>query len=130
MVRYLSLEWIDELRKVVSDDEQIAELAKTHEIGFTQHVTDGPEGTVTYHLQVADGHAQFGAGEADPEHVRMEQSWETAVAVATGELNAQDAFINGHIHLFGDQQRLVDSQPLFGALDKVFASVRDHTDYR
>ena len=54
----------------------------------------------------------------------MEQTWETAVAVATGELNAQEAFVNGHIRLFGDQQRLLDSQPVFGALDAVFADVR------
>ena len=50
----------------------------------------------------------------------MEESWETAVAVATGTLNAQEAFVNGHIRLHGDQQRLLDSQSLFGALDSVF----------
>ena len=38
----------------------------------------------------------------------MEQDWDTAVAVATGELNAQEAFVNGHIRLFGDQQLLLD----------------------
>lgn len=129
MVRYLSLEWIDELRRAVDADERIRELADSHEIGFTQHVTDGPEGTVVYHLQVGDGTASFGAGPADPEHVRMEQSWDTAVAVATGKMNAQDAFINGHIRLQGDQQRLLESQPVFGALDSVFAAVREHTDY-
>ena len=60
----------------------------------------------------------------------MEQSWDTAVAVATGELNAQEAFVDGHIRLFGDQQRLLAAQPVFGALDAVFAEVRPATDYR
>jgi hypothetical protein len=128
-VRYLSLEWIDELSRVVASDERLLELAAGHEIGITQVVADGPEGDVTYHLQVADGEARFGPGAADPEHVRMEQSWETAVAVATGALNAQDAFVNGHIRLYGDQQRLLDSQPVFGALDAVFTDVRTRTDY-
>jgi hypothetical protein len=50
--------------------------------------------------------------------------------VATGELNAQHAFVNGHIRLTGDQQRLIDSQPVFGALDAVFTDVRTRTDYR
>ena len=59
----------------------------------------------------------------------MEQSWDTAVAVATGTLNAQDVFVNGHIRLSGDQQRLLDAQPVFGALDAVFADVRQRTDY-
>ena len=60
----------------------------------------------------------------------MEQSWDTAVAVATGDLNAQEAFVNGHIRLFGDQQRLIDAQPVFGALDAVFTDVRARTEYR
>jgi hypothetical protein len=128
-VRYLSLAWIDAVAAGVADSGQLRELAGEHEIGFTQIVTDGPEGDVTYHLQVGDGDIAFGAGPADPEHVRMEQSWETAVAVATGSLNAQEAFVNGHIRLHGDQQRLLDSQRVFGALDAVFAGVRHQTDY-
>ena len=59
----------------------------------------------------------------------MEESWDTAVAVATGTLNAQEAFVTGQIRLRGDQQRLLDSQPLFGALDSVFTTVRAETEY-
>ena len=129
-VRYLSLDWIDELRQVVASDDALRALAGEHEIGVTQVVSDGPEGDVTYHLQVGDGAASFGAGAAEPEHVRMEQTWDTAVAVATGSLNAQEAFVNGRIRLFGDQQRLLDAQPVFGALDAVFTDVRERTDYR
>jgi hypothetical protein len=51
------------------------------------------------------------------------------VAVATGDVNAQDAFVNGHIRLFGDQQRLLDAQAIFGALDPVLASLRERTEY-
>ena len=54
----------------------------------------------------------------------MEQSWATATAVATGELNAQEAFIKGLIRLTGNQQKLIESQPVFAALDAVFTSVR------
>jgi putative sterol carrier protein len=128
-VRYLSLDWIDAVAQAVAANEPIQELVPTHEIGVTQVVTDGPEGDVTYHLQVGDGAIAFAAGPADPEHVRMEQSWETAVAVATGSLNAQEAFVSGQIRLHGDQQRLLDSQPLFGALDSVFKAVREETVY-
>jgi putative sterol carrier protein len=129
VVRYLSLEWIDAVAANVATNDRLGDLADQHEIGFTQVVSDGPEGDVIYHLQVGDGRIDFAAGPAVPEHVRMEQSWDTAVAVATGELNAQEAFVNGHIRLFGDQQRLLDSQPVFGALDSVFSAVRDQTVY-
>jgi putative sterol carrier protein len=130
VIRYLSLEWIDALSAEVGRDAQLAALGAAHAIGVTQVVTGGPEGDVVYHLQVGDRAVQFGAGAAHPEDVRMEQSWDTAVAVATGEMNAQDAFIGGHILFTGDQQKLIDAQPVFGALDAVFASVRQRTEYR
>ena len=129
MIRYLSLDWISALSEEVAASDHLRELAESHSIGVTQVVTNGPEGDVIYHLRVGDGEAAFGAGPADPEDVKMQQEWDTAVAVATGELNAQEAFIGGRILLFGDQQRLLDSQPVFGALDAVFASVRERTSY-
>ncbi len=115
---------------MVSEDDRVRHVAGEHDIGLTQLVTEGPEGDVIYHLQVVDGAARFGSGPADPEHVRMEQTWDVAVAVATDELNAQAAFVNGHIKLYGDQQRLLAAQPVFGALDAVFAVVRARTEYR
>ncbi|HEX4982565.1 MAG TPA: hypothetical protein VFV63_12735, partial [Ilumatobacteraceae bacterium] len=63
-VRYLSLQWITELSREVAESEQLATLAADHSIGLTQVVTDGPEGTITYHLEVRDGDARFGAGPA------------------------------------------------------------------
>ncbi len=128
-MRYLSLQWITELSREVAESEQLARLAANHSIGVTQVVTDGPEGTVTYHLEVGDGAARFGPGPANSEDVRMEQDWDTAVAVATGELNAQEAFIGGRIRLTGNQQLLLESQSVFGALDAVFSAVRERTVY-
>lgn len=129
-VRYLSLDWIDALTQAVASSREMADLAEDHSVGFTQTVLGGPEGDVTYHLQISDGRASFGPGPADPEDVRFEQDWETAVAVATHRLNAQQAFITGRIRLTGDPQKLVDSTPVFAVLDSVFSAVREITDYR
>lgn len=130
VVRYLSLDWLDALAAEVRASDALRQLADEHAIGVTQVVTGGPEGDVTYHLQVRAGMASFGAGAAEPEDVRMEQTWDTAVDVATGRLNAQEAFIKGRILLSGDQQALIAAQPVFGALDAVFERVRQSTDYR
>ena len=129
-VRYLSLGWIDALTQAVASNQAIALLASEHNIGITQTVTGGPEGDVTYHLQVGGGHAAFGSGSAEPEDVRFEQDWETAVAVATDKLNAQQAFITGRIRLYGDQEKLLANTPVFAALDEVFGAVRMFTEYR
>lgn len=131
VARYLSLDWIDAVAAEIDRDDGLRTLAADPDVavGITQVVTDGPEGDIVYHLQVGDSTVGFAAGAADPEDVRMEQTWETAVAVATGELNAQAAFINGHIRLFGEQERLLAAQPIFAALDSVFTTVAESTEY-
>jgi hypothetical protein len=129
VIRYLSLAWLEALTAEVAASAELQDLAAHHTIGVTQVITEGPEGTVVYHLQVGDGVARFAAGSAFPEDVRMEQTWQTATGVATGALNAQEAFIKGRILLTGNQQKLVESQPVFAALDGVFSTVRDRTEY-
>lgn len=128
-IRYLSLEWLDALGRAVDTDEELHRLAAEHTIGITQIISDGPEGTVVYHLQVAGGNARFGAGPADPEDVRMEQQWDTAVAIATERLNAEEAFISGRIRMAGNPLVVETALPLFAALDHVFRTVRERTDY-
>ena len=131
MYRYLSLEWIDALSaQVAASAAARRSWPPSTRSASPRWSPAGPEGDVIYHLQLADGAAGFGAGAACPEDVRMEQDWDTAVAVATHQLAAQEAFIKGRIRLTGDQQKLIDAQPVFAALDGVFASVRDHTEYR
>ena len=128
-MRYLSLDWIEAVASEAASNADVASAAARGDIGVTQVVTDGPEGTITYSLQVSDGRLRFAAGEADPEHVRFEQDWQTAVGVATGAMNAQEAFIQGRILLSGDQQKLMDNQAIFGAMNAVFDTVRDRTEY-
>ena len=57
MLRYLSLDWINALTAEVAASEHLRELSSTHRIGVTQVVSEGPEGDITYHLQVGDGTA-------------------------------------------------------------------------
>ena len=129
MFRYLSLDWIDAVRAAVSASESMRDLADTHDIGVTQVVTDGPEGTVLYHLQVGEGAVSFAAGPAPREHVRLEQSWDTAVGVATSTVAAQDALLKGLVRISGDTVRLMEAAPVFAALDHAFEAVRESTVY-
>lgn len=128
-MRYLSLDWIDAVAGEAAASAEVAQAVAGTDIGVTQVVTDAPEGTIVYSLQVEAGRLTFVAGAAHPEHVRFEQTWETAIGVATGTLNAQEAFIQGRILLTGDQQKLMDNQAVFGAMSAVFDSVRTRTDY-
>lgn len=129
-MRYLGLDWIDAMASSVASNADMQALAGDITLGITQVVTDGPEGTVLYHLQLKDGAATFGAGPAPSEDVRFEQSWDTAVGVATHRLAAQDVFVKGLVRVGGDIQKLIGADPVFAALDSAFESVRASTDYQ
>jgi putative sterol carrier protein len=129
-IRYLSPEWIAAVAAKVEASQPLQALAHEHTVALTQVVTGTPDGDVTYHLEVRDGVAHFGVGTAPHEDVRFTESWDTAVAVSTGELNAQEAFIKGAIRFAGDHQRLIDAADVFAALNPVFDEVRAVVDYR
>lgn len=128
-MRYLSLDWIDEIARRVAADSELQKLGSSHSIGITQVILESPDGTVIYHLQAGNGAVSFGAGPADPEDVRLEQEWFTAVDVATGEMTAEDAFITGCIRLSGNAPLLLECQAVFAGLDPIFSAVADRTDY-
>jgi putative sterol carrier protein len=128
-LRYLSLDWIDTVSEAAEASPELREAAAGRNFGVTEVVTDGPEGDVTYHLSVVEGVVGFGPGPADEEDVRFVQDWDTAVAVAQGRLNAQEAFLQGRIRLTGDQAALLANQPVFAALDAVFRAVREQTEH-
>jgi putative sterol carrier protein len=128
-MRYLSLDWIEEIARLVAANADLQTLGAQHSIGITQVITEAPEGTVIYHLQAGNGSVSFGAGPAEPEDVRLEQEWFTAVDVATGEMTAEDAFITGCIRLSGNAPLLLECQAVFAGLDPIFSAVADRTDY-
>lgn len=128
-MKYLSIDWLDALNVALQSSEPMKSVVNDHSIAVTQVITDSPEGDVSYHLSVRDGAASIGPGPAVDEDVRLEQSYDTAVAVATGRANTQELFVNGSIRIHGDIARLIASEPVFAALDSVFESVRPHVQY-
>jgi putative sterol carrier protein len=113
----------------VAADLSLQALGGKHTIGITQVITESPDGTVTYHLQSGSGRVAFGAGPAEPEDVRLEQEYFSAVDVAMGEMTAEDAFITGCIRLSGNAPLLLECQAVFAGLDPIFTAVADRTDY-
>ena len=127
--RYLSADWVQAVSHAVATNTELQQLSSIHSVGLTQVVIGTPHGDVVYHLQVGNGVAALAGGEASPEDVRFTEPYDTAVAVATGVLNAQEAFINGHIKFVGDHQKLIDAGDVFAALNPIFDKIRETTDY-
>ena len=128
-LRYLSADWVQAVSEAVAANTVLQQLSSIHSVGLTQVVTGTPHGDVVYHLQVGNGVAELASGESSPEDVRFTEPYDTAVAVATGVLNAQEAFINGHIKFVGDHQKLIDAGDVFATLNPIFDKIRETTDY-
>jgi hypothetical protein len=128
-MKYLSIDWLEALNDVLQSSETMKSVAANHSIAVTQLITGSPEGDVLYHLSVRDGSASIGPGAAVDEDVRLEQSYDTAVSVATGHANTQELFVNGSIRIHGNITQLIESEPVFAALDAVFEAVRPQVEY-
>jgi alkyl sulfatase BDS1-like metallo-beta-lactamase superfamily hydrolase len=124
MLAYLSPDWIAALRDAAALDDDLRDAATGRTVGFTQVVDD-----VVYHVSVHDGALDIGTGPARHEDVRFTQARATAVEVALGHTNAQEAFISGEIVLAGDMNALREHQTFLTALDKAWRPVRARTDY-
>lgn len=128
LVRYLSDDWIGSVAHEIAVDDAFRAAAAPHTVSVTQVVTGTPFGDVSYHLVCRDGAVSFGVG-AVPSDVVFTQTYDTAVGVALGRINAAEAFINGKVRFSGDHERVIAAQPLFAALDGVFTRVRERTTF-
>jgi putative sterol carrier protein len=129
-VRYLSDEWITTVAQGIAHHTDITRLAASHPIRVAQIVTDGPFGDVTYHLVANDAGIEFASGPVTNPDITFTQTWDVAVSIAEGSANAAEAFINGRVKFRGDHTKVIAAQPLFAALDAVFAAVRSSVDFR
>lgn len=89
------------------------------------NVVEGtPDGEVRYVLRIDHGDAAFRLGEAEDAQVTATMDYRTAVALARGELNMQNAYMAGRLQVSGDIDRLLANQAGLAALD----SLRDRVD--
>jgi hypothetical protein len=128
-VRYLSPEWMDAARRALADDDTHRPALAGVKVTVEQTVEDGPDGPVTWHITIADGHMALAPGPADHADLRITTGWETAAAVAAGTLAAQRAFVEGRLRLGGDLALLLTHQRALAAVDDVLAPVRALTTY-
>ena len=88
-------------------------------------------GDVSYRVALDASGCSVAARDADAPaaDVRLETDYETAVALARGELNAQTALAAGRLRVVGDVARLAAHAAALATFDDLFASVRSTTSY-
>lgn len=125
MARYLSPEWFAEATSGEA-------LGGPVEMVLEQVVHGAPEGTVVYRVEVAGDQARVVwpvADQAPPADLRITTDWDTAVALARGDLSAQRALMEGRLRVRGRSDRLGDASTALAGVDAVPASVRLRTSF-
>ncbi|HEV2070507.1 MAG TPA: SCP2 sterol-binding domain-containing protein [Acidimicrobiales bacterium] len=128
-VRFLSSEWIDEAATAARSSEGLAAATAGARLTVQQVVTGGPEGDIRYVVSIDDGEVGLRAGVDEAPDVTFSLEWDTAVAMATGVLGAQEAFTSGRLELQGDVGALLRHSSALADLDSVFAALRERTTY-
>jgi hypothetical protein len=129
VARYLSDEWLAELDRAAAADDGLRRATAGHHLVVQHDVTLGPDGDVTFHVDIDDGTVSFRPGAAASPTVTFTQDHETASAVGKGELSAQGAFMTGRLRVAGDLPALVDHHDALVGVDDVFAEVRSRTTW-
>lgn len=129
MPRYLSDKWLEAAQRALATDDVLPDGAASVVLTVQQMVTSGPDGDASYHVVVDHGSLRIAPGEASDPTVTFIQSWDTAAAIARGELSAQGAVMTGLIRVRGDLPKLVEFGDVFGGVDDVLGELRSQTTY-
>lgn len=125
MARYLSAEWF---AAAASPDP----LPEPVSLVLEEVVGDTPDGPVLYRVEVAGDRARIVwpvADDAAPADLRITTDWDTAVAVARGDLSTQRALMEGRLRVSGSPGRLGDAAGALAGVDPLPTEVRTATTY-
>jgi putative sterol carrier protein len=121
-LQFLSDEHLAAATEALNANEDFVNSIANIDMGLQFHVTEGPGGDIDYYLKVGDGAATMTPGELDSPDVSITSSHETALALFTGELNTQMAFMTGKIKVAGNMAVLMMNQAV---ISKWAATVGD-----
>ena len=122
MPGYLSEEWIQEADAALRASGLCT--SQGDQFAVEQRV-----GEVVFHMVFDEDGASVCAGPAADPSVVFSQNRDTAVAIAQGELSAEEAVLNGEITFEGDPMALLSHRRLLTRAEDVFADVRSRTDW-
>ena len=104
MTAYLSTAWLDDARDPAA--EALAAAGGSGTIG--RIVTGAPDGEIRFTARVADGAVAYEAGVPDEVDLSLTDTYANAVAVLTGEADANALFMRGRTKVAGSTGVLLD----------------------
>src|SRR5918994_1854302 len=92
-------------------------------------VAFGPPGTARWQVTIDHGRVALVERPAGAADLRFSADHPTAAQIASGELAAQRAFVEGRLRVGGDLSLLTRHQRVFATIDDTLAKVRTETTF-
>jgi putative sterol carrier protein len=109
MPKYLSQEWMDTAKQLAQDFPETPGAS----VRMQQVVTGGPDGDVKYYTVIENGKTiEQSLGEDPNAEVTLTNSYEDAVKIMKGELDANAAFMQGKVKVTGNMAKMMSLMPL------------------
>ena len=110
MSKFLSEEWAAEVTTALNNHQGFKNAIGNADLTIQFNTTETPDGEVDYYLQAGGGTAKMAIGTLEGADVTVKQSYDTATAISTGELNTQTAFMTGKLKVSGNLAKLMMHQ--------------------
>jgi putative sterol carrier protein len=128
MPKYLSQEWMDTAKQLAQDFPETPGAS----VRMQQVVTGGPEGDVKYYTVIENGKTvEQTLGEDPQAEVTLTNSYEDAVKIMKGELDANAAFMQGRVKVTGNMAKIMSLIPLTAKPEyrQIEENLRAETEY-
>ena len=122
MPKFLSEEWAQEASAALNSHDGFKNAIGAADLGIQFNTSDTPDGEVDYYLSTSGGVATLAIGALEGADVTVKQNYDTAAAIAKGELNTQTAFMTGKLKVSGNLAKLMMHQ---SAVQQWSAAVSD-----
>lgn len=128
MPLWLTQDWLDEQSKLAADQpERPGATARMQYV-----VSGGPAGDIRYYWVLEDGKLiENRLGDMDDPELTLTMSYEDALKMQTGELDAQAGFMQGRVKVDGDMAKLMALLPITSSQEyrDLQDKLREITDY-
>jgi putative sterol carrier protein len=121
-VKFLSPEWADALKAELNGSDEFRRAAAGQRATIQQVITN-TDGETRYWISIVDGQIDLGVGDADAPDATITQSYDSAAALAKGELSAVTAFMTGKLKIAGNMGMILGLQGALAQLPAAMAKI-------
>jgi putative sterol carrier protein len=122
-VKFLSDEWAQALKAELNESEEFRRAAAGQHATIQQVITGGDADDTHYWITIEDGSIDLGVGDIDSEDATITQSYDSAAALARGELSPVTAFMTGKLKIAGNMGMILGLQGALAQLPAAMAKI-------